>query len=296
MTVAITSDRRNLELASSLMAALGGLGVGAVGLKFGARWREEPRAKAEAYLSKATHFMHVVDAQSADEAWFAYLVGLARGDGRRQALYRVDPLWTIPPWLAGIPVFDGPEEAEAYYRIEADEWEVAEARRRARADLLELGISWHAESFAHCVAEGDYRAVQMFLDSGYPPDVRDKHGVPMACLAARHRHHGIVELLLDAGASVNAQSDDRAFSPLMDAAQNGDDTLVRYLLDRGADPDLVSKDGQSALVIAVGRADLPVCASLITAGADPDLPDKLGLSARKYAQLFKHADIAALMA
>ena len=80
----------------------------------------------------------------------------------------------------------------------------------------------------------------------------------------------------------------------MDAAQNGDQTLLRYLLDKGADPNLISKDGQSALVIAVGRNDADTSKALLESGADADLSDKLGLSARKYAKLFHHPAMQAL--
>jgi ankyrin repeat protein len=58
--------------------------------------------------------------------------------------------------------------------------------------------------------------------------------------------------------------------------------------------DLTSKDGQTALVVAVGRNDAEVARLLVSGGADPDLPDKLGLTARKYAALFKNPAILAL--
>jgi len=81
----------------------------------------------------------------------------------------------------------------------------------------------------------------------------------------------------------------------MDATLAGEADLAAFLLERGADPDLVSKDGQTALIIAVGRKDREVVRLLLAKGADPDLSDKLGLSARGYARLFKQADILDLI-
>jgi len=294
VTLAISAAGAYISLAKELIAGVSSLGIESYGLRMGPSWQNEPRLKLDTLLGRATHFLHIVDRRSALEPWFSYLVGLARGDERPMALYRADPSWQAPPWLSGLPLFDGIEEVLAFYEREKSAWELIEGRRQARASLLELGISWHAESFAQCVRDGDFKAVEMFLASGYPPDLRDKNGVPMLCLAARFKHHGIVELFLEGGCDINVQSDDRGFSSLMDAAQNGDQTLLRYLLAKGADPNLASKDGQSALVIAVGRNDVDTSKALLESGADPDLSDKLGLSARKYAKLFHHPAMKAL--
>jgi ankyrin repeat protein len=54
-----------------------------------------------------------------------------------------------------------------------------------------------------------------------------------------------VEILLTAGAAVDEQQSG-GFTPLMAAAQNGDDLLVDRLLSAGADPSLVDDEGNSA--------------------------------------------------
>jgi ankyrin repeat protein len=69
---------------------------------------------------------------------------------------------------------------------------------------------------------------------------------------------------------------------------------VQLYIEKGADTNLTSKDGQTALVVAVGRNDADVARLLVAGGADPDLADKLGLSARKYAALFKNPAILSL--
>jgi ankyrin repeat protein len=58
------------------------------------------------------------------------------------------------------------------------------------------------------------------------------------------------------------------------------------LLAAGAEVNLKSKDGQSALVIAVGLNDEAAAEMLLKAGADPDMADNLGASARTYVRLF----------
>ena len=41
-------------------------------------------------------------------------------------------------------------------------------------------------------------------------------------------------------------------TPLMRAARAGDDAVIRLLLDKGADPKLATKDGNTALMFAAG--------------------------------------------
>jgi hypothetical protein len=136
--------------------------------------------------------------------------------------------------------------------------------------------------------------VRLFLQAGFDPDARDRHGVPMLCLAVRKCHLAVAEALLDAGASIGLKSEDRGYTALLDAVKAGPPEHVAFFLSRGADPNVESKDGQSALVIAVGKKDLASARLLLEHGADPDLADKLGMSARSYAKLFKMPEFAAL--
>ncbi len=295
MKIAVTASPEMEHPAKRLMKALSSAGLECYGLKFHDGWMDERRSRLDDSLSRASHLLCVVDAAAAASGWFAFLAGWTHGGNRPLALYRLDPSWKPRAWVGDVPVLDGEDEAVAFYLSQLDEWTFQERRRQARANLLELGISWHTDSLAQCVRDGDTRAVEFFLDSGFRPGVRDKHGVPLLSLAARSRHLNVAELLLDRGADVNARSDDRGYTALMDAAQLGDAGLLSMLLSRGSDPDLASKDGQTALVIVVGRNDLAMAGTLLEAGADPDLADKLGLSARKYASLFHNREMMDLI-
>jgi ankyrin repeat protein len=70
-----------------------------------------------------------------------------------------------------------------------------------------------------------------------------------------------VELLLTAGAAVNERQSG-GFTPLMAAAQNGDDLLVDRLLLAGADPSLVDDEGNSAAAHATKAGHLRIAARL----------------------------------
>jgi ankyrin repeat protein len=106
----------------------------------------------------------------------------------------------------------------------------------------------------------------------------------------------VIRRLLDAGADVNLRSRDRDNSPLMDAAAEGLTDIVRELISRGADLDGLSRNGQSALVLAIGKGAQDVAAILLEGGADPFVVDKLGMNACQYAQLLGRQDFLALVA
>lgn len=293
MKIAVMASPQNASAARTTMVRLESAGHDTVGLKFSDRWHAESKARIDGLLAGATHVLCLLDQGDTATTWFAYIVGFTRGKGMPLALFSLVPGLQLAPWIEDTRNFVDLESAEAHYSSEGIEWTQKEHRRLAKAALLERGISWHGESLAQCVREGDVESVKLFIASGFPPDVRDKAGVPLLCLAARFKHRNVVELLLECGADINAQSDDRGYSPLMDSAQQGDEGLLSYLLERGSNPDLQSKDGQTALVLAVGRSDASIVSMLLAHGASPDISDKLGLTARTYAKLFHNPQIDA---
>ncbi len=294
MKIAVTASTGTVGLAKELIQSLSASGISSYGLQFNAGWQRLKRSRIDSYFKPATHILCAVDAAILEAPWFAFVIGYARGQGRPLCLYRKDGDLKLPPWLSDLHVLDDGDEAANYYLAERVDWLVREELRQARSTLLEQGISWHAESLIQCLKDGDTKSVGLFLKSGYPVDLRDKHGVPLLCLAARARNQAMVGFLLDHRCDINIKSDDRGYTALMDAAQQGDEGLLHYLLSRSANPDLQSKDGQTALIVSVGRNDVSMCRMLLENGADPDLPDKLGLTARKYARLFHNLDVLAL--
>jgi ankyrin repeat protein len=77
--------------------------------------------------------------------------------------------------------------------------------------------------------------------------------------------HGAVAILLAAGADV---SDERGWTPLMHAADRGDDRAVADLLTRGAHVNAIARTGDTALHIAATRQAPGVVRRLLAAGAD----------------------------
>ena len=81
------------------------------------------------------------------------------------------------------------------------------------------------------------------------------YGEGFAANAHRHVPDGWLPaaryLIEELGADVNAR-DLNAYTPLHHAAARGDDELIRYLVDRGADLMVVSRQGQTTVEMANG--------------------------------------------
>ena len=80
--------------------------------------------------------------------------------------------------------------------------------------------------------------------------------------------HSMIRELLDAGADVNAVAQDGS-SPLHHAVHYANDVFVRALLEAGADPNLRARNGRPPLYYALGRHVPPrLSVMLVERGAD----------------------------
>jgi hypothetical protein len=231
---------------------------------------------------------------SAALAWAFFAAGFAAGAALPLVYYGLDLAAIHPSFPPARFVIKNEDDFIAYLEKEQQEWSRRESYEQAKADLLDMGIPFNQESLGQCITERKSRAAALFLKAGFSPDTRDKAGVPLLCLAARAGDRNILSMLLDAGASVNLRAGDRGGSALIDGALGKYRDIMAVLLAAGADVIMKSKDGQSALIIAVGLNDEVSAEMLLKAGADPDDPDHLGASARKYAALFNKPSMVAL--
>lgn len=107
----------------------------------------------------------------------------------------------------------------------------------------------------------DLKAIGAALEGGADPNaLHIAAGLPDAAATA------IIELLIKAGADVNALADGRA--PLRIAAEKGNPALARLLLKRGADPSRPSESGWTPLHSAVAAGEREMMELLLAAGAD----------------------------
>ena len=106
-----------------------------------------------------------------------------------------------------------------------------------------------------------------------------------------------LRFLLQKGADANLR-DGRGNTPLLLAVAAGQPGMIRILTDARANPNLANASGETPLIRAVQRRDIAMVRELLTDGADPDQTDNIaGLSARDYAtQDARNTAIARLLA
>jgi ankyrin repeat protein len=93
--------------------------------------------------------------------------------------------------------------------------------------------------------------VRLFLDHGADINCRGEDGWTALYRAAIHGKEGICRLLLRRGADMNAVYPRNEETALHRAAANGKVTVVHLLVDQGASINSKSKDGKTALDLAV---------------------------------------------
>jgi hypothetical protein len=255
----------------------------------------EGEASLAKTLGAATHVLAVCSqAEASSVSWHAFIAGFASGAGLPLLLYG-DEVPSLPPWFAKEPVrLRSGSDFAAWLDREVEDWTREHAAQQARETLLDRGIPVSVSSLERCIAEKNPEAIKLFLQAGFSPDTLNAAAVPLICLAARAGDREIVALLLKSGASVNLPAGDRWGSAIIDAALGKHADILKDLLAAGADANAKSKDGQSALIIAVGLNDESAVELLLRAGANVDDPDSLGVSARKYAALFNRPGMVKL--
>ena len=105
---------------------------------------------------------------------------------------------------------------------------------------------------------GDVEEVAAILKTRPDPDNRDSSGGTALHAAMFQKNIKIVEMLIDYGLDVNAIGPKNGYTPLHDAVWGNNPAAAKLLLEKGADPTIKNKEGQTPLEKAKseGKEDL----------------------------------------
>lgn len=171
---------------------------------------------------------------------------------------------------------------------------LAAARGNIKAvkSLLARGASTESRdsegwtALKRAVRTGNDDLVRMLVKSHADVEVEDHEGWRSIHNACAENYHDVVSTLLSAGADPNApvrggRYGDIGLTPLILAAMNGASSVVDLLIDQGADVNVLSLAGNTALCVALNAGYGVIARRLLEAGADPrigkveDLPPLL---------------------
>ena len=123
-------------------------------------------------------------------------------------------------------------------------------------------------------SKNDLASVQTLVEAAkagqavFDLEAKNAGGFTALIIAAQRGNEGLVELLLDGGASVHAVNNQGGDGPLHVAARERHGGVVDLLLAQGAPVDALNGGGMSALHLATIKGDLLIAQLLLTAGAD----------------------------
>ena len=141
--------------------------------------------------------------------------------------------------------------------------------------MLDKGVDVNGEDFEcvhaleHAVSSGDVYVVSLLLEKGADLSFAGS-GMDAINRAASNGYIPVMQILLDYGANINSVQW-KGRPPLFEAAKNRHSSMVRFLLDRGADLE-VAECGEDAFFFAVEHGYEEVVHMLVEAGVNVDGP------------------------
>lgn len=222
--------------------------------------------------------------------FYGYLIG------RVKRFYSLTNEWSENmKFFKNVFLFNGENALMEKLESQIDSIRKEEKSRDAFSALFNDGIPFTADCFADHIAKDDREICERFIDAGIDINCRTKDGTPMINVAIRAEQEDCVDWILTHNVDIDAISNDRGYSAVMDAVWKNNYKLTKILVEKGASLNFTSNDGQSILVLAVGTGNEEICRILAEHGADPDAKDQMSMSAYEYAKLFGKKDIVEVL-
>src|SRR5882672_936858 len=187
--------------------------------------------------------------------------------------------------------------------------------------LLDAGVNVDARNqgdppaLASATLNGHIETMKLLIDAGADPRSIDKEGSPIIHGAVLYtpliikrdlatnlkderklqeevteRTFNVVQLLLSAGADVNAKADN-GWTPLMAGVAICDPKVLSLLIDAGADVNARAHDGMTALMIAAAAGKIPSVKLLIDRRVDVNATYRTGETALRVAEEKNHPEV-----
>lgn len=147
-------------------------------------------------------------------------------------------------------------------------------RKTGKKDSIQERINIDPGFALHYAAEnGDIDLAKLNLDSG-KVDVNfiDGFGFTPLFRAVMQKQADFISFLLDRGADPNISTRE-GFTALMAAAESGNSRILKILLEHKADPDTRNIQGATSLHIAASLGHIEILTLLLASGADPSIRD-----------------------
>lgn len=295
MKVAIFYDSNKYEAASAIKNIIISHNCDVVLYDESEIWKSSNSKTPQSMMNKITHVFFIYSKDPVEYSGFIFFSGYAAGCNIPILVMKNDLQFNFPKKVLNMFVELTPATFDIYFEAEKKRFTEIQKKENARSKLLEKGYSLFNINFIEIVKNNETAIAKLFIEAGFNPSERDSLGTPVLSLAVRNRCLEMVKLLVKRGAVIDLCSKDRNYSALMDAAQIGELKPAKILLEHGANPNIQSKNGQTALILAVGRHDSEMVKLLMQYKADYNIKDCLNMSALEYAGLLKDKNILKIL-
>lgn len=166
-------------------------------------------------------------------------------------------------------------------------------------ELLQQGVDANLQdgqgytALMMAAREGSPDVVGQLLAHGAKVYLRNLYGETAVMLAAYNGHNSVIEQLVVRGAALGANG--RGWNPLMYAVYAGHAGTARLLLSYGVPVDEQTDAGLSALMLAAKNGCIDCVTLLLRLGANPGLRSRQGESALEMALSVGNTDIGELL-
>jgi uncharacterized protein len=163
-------------------------------------------------------------------------------------------------------------------------------RSEIRDILIDRGATLQLHEAA---AAGNLQRVKELVESDLQlAESYSQDGFPLIALAAAFGHEDIARYLHAKGANPNAiATNGTGYAALTGAVANGHASLVKWLVENGADVNYRYGKGHSPLLVAAANGRLDIIKTLVAHGADPHARTDDGKSALDFAAEHSHSDV-----
>lgn len=249
-------------------------------------------------LTHADYSVILVDAPLLESKWFYYLMGYYQDKNLSLSLFSFEETFQkIPQYVKELlkePI-SNPKILKIKILGALNNLKLREQKYQARKRLRDADFFINFPEMVECIEKGNLSHLCDFVDVGYSPSSENKRGVSLVAISIRHRHFAIFNFLIERGANVHVISQDRGYNLLMEAVSIGSTEMLEKIIDFDADVNQLSKNNQTALILAVGQDSYEICKLLLKRGADPLIEDSLGMNAKDYADTFASKEIQKLL-
>lgn len=145
------------------------------------------------------------------------------------------------------------------------------------------------QDLAKAVAKGDLTGVKQALLDGANPNFKQKKNWTMLTNSVNFGFPDITVALLEAGAKVDTKGFEQ--TALIRAAYHERPDMIDILVGAGADVNAVDEDGWTALITAVNWGNKEIVCQLLKAGANVDISDNEGWTPLMHAVCKGYEDI-----